>query len=53
MVSFEMFDSPMDMTETARTFGVPPTSLETFIHRAYEAPATAPQPVELAGSARR
>jgi NADH dehydrogenase len=31
--SFDMFDSPMDMTETARTFGVQLTSLEEFVRR--------------------
>jgi len=28
---FEMFDSPIDMAETARTFGVRLTSLEEFV----------------------
>ena len=30
---FDMYDSPMDMTETARTFGVKLTSLEEFVRR--------------------
>ncbi len=30
---FDTFDSPMDMTETARAFGVKLTSLEEFVHR--------------------
>lgn len=30
---FEMFDSPIDMTETARTFGIKLTSLEEFVRR--------------------
>jgi hypothetical protein len=33
---FEMFDSPVDMTETARTFGVELTSLEQFVRRSIE-----------------
>ncbi len=32
-VGFEMFDSPINMTETARTFGVRLTSLEEFVRR--------------------
>jgi hypothetical protein len=28
-----MFDSPMDMTETARAFGVKLTPLEEFVRR--------------------
>ncbi|HUG15287.1 MAG TPA: SDR family oxidoreductase [Thermomicrobiales bacterium] len=31
MTSFEMFDSPIDMHDTARTFDVPPTSHEQWI----------------------
>ena len=48
--AFETFDSPMDMTVAARTFGVPPTSLETFVHRIYGAPAPASPRLALAGS---
>ena len=31
---FDMYDSPVDMTETARTFGVKLTSLEEFVRAA-------------------
>ena len=34
--SFDMFDSPMDMTDTARAFGVKLTSLEEFVRRSVE-----------------
>lgn len=30
MTSLEFYESPLDMTEASRTFGVPPTSLEDF-----------------------
>ena len=53
MISFEMFDSPIDMTETAQTFGVPPTSLETFVRRAYGPPTEASRPLELTGAPAR
>ncbi len=33
---FDMYDSPVDMTETARTFGVKLTSLEEFVRRSIE-----------------
>ncbi len=33
LASLDMFDSPMDMTETARTFGVRLTSLEEVVRR--------------------
>ncbi len=33
VVGFETFDSPIDMEETARTFGVPPTPFEQVIRR--------------------
>ena len=31
--SFETFESILDMTELSRVYGIPPTSLETFIRR--------------------
>jgi uncharacterized protein YbjT (DUF2867 family) len=34
--SFDMFDSPMDMTDTTRAFGVKLTPLEEFVHRSVE-----------------
>jgi hypothetical protein len=49
--AFETFDSPIDMTETARTYGVTPTTLDAYVRRTCRpAPAGAP-PRELVGSA--
>jgi hypothetical protein len=31
--ALEMFDAPVDMTETARTFGVELTPLEEFVQQ--------------------
>lgn len=31
MAGMEMYDSPLDMTEAARTFGVELTTLEEFV----------------------
>ncbi len=39
VVGFEMFDSPVDMAETARTFGVQLTPFEQVIRRMASAPA--------------
>jgi nucleoside-diphosphate-sugar epimerase len=36
LASFEMYDSPLDMAETARTFGVKLTSLEEVVRRSLE-----------------
>jgi NADH dehydrogenase len=42
--SFELFDSPVDMTEASRTYGVTLTSLETFVRRSLERPGVMPGP---------
>jgi hypothetical protein len=31
MAGLEAFDSPVDMTDAARTFGVTPTSVDDFV----------------------
>jgi len=38
--ALETFDSPLPMTETARTFGVELTPLETYVRRTLELPAS-------------
>lgn len=48
--AFETFDSRIDMTATARTFGVPPTSLATYVQQTYGM-ASPPLPVQLAENA--
>jgi NADH dehydrogenase len=48
--AFELFDSPIPMIATARTFGVPPTSLETVVRGMYVTTPAAPPPRELVGS---
>jgi uncharacterized protein YbjT (DUF2867 family) len=55
LAALETFDSPVDMTETSRTFGVDPTTLEAFVagalgHRpSFPAPSPdAPQPARSA-----
>jgi NADH dehydrogenase len=40
MAALETFDSPVDMTDTARTFGVPMTSVEDFVRAAVAPPVT-------------
>jgi NADH dehydrogenase len=37
--AFETFDSPLDMTESQRRYGVTPTTLETWVRYAYPAAA--------------
>ena len=35
LAGLETFDSPVDMTETARTYGLAPTSAEDFVRRSF------------------
>jgi NADH dehydrogenase len=49
LAAFETFDAPIDMTLTARTFGVPPSSLASFVQQMYGTTRPAP-PLELAGT---
>jgi uncharacterized protein YbjT (DUF2867 family) len=49
--ALETYDSPVDMTELAATFGVPPTGIEAFV-RAFVSPATG-DPAAPTSAARR
>jgi uncharacterized protein YbjT (DUF2867 family) len=41
MTNFEMYDSPVDMTETARTYGVELTPVDVFLRQMFAAEAPA------------
>ena len=33
LTALETYDSPLDMTETSRAFGVPPSTLDDFVRQ--------------------
>lgn len=44
LASFEIFDSEIDMTETARLYGVTPTPLEAYVRQLCSTPIPIPEP---------